>query len=386
MILKIPNGWKLTTWLRLALWAHQSKETPLLLNFSSRLFSYSNYLLLVMGFFDNYYLFTWANCTVETWSYTLSPWFWPIAWLLLGSVFFLSLMGLVLNSLSLTVLSRACDDSLMGLILKHTAVCDQFVLLLNSWDSVCHTFESFTSLTPPFRFALAYTHPFCWHLLVVFISVRNWSMTLLSVTRCCQIASPFRFGPFFTRKFVKSFFACLWLVTLALNCLKFAEVSAILANCEEGTKLHIKGAKVLPEAYIFTTSITFNSIIPLVCTVLANVVLIVELRRSADFRESANAGPKSAQGTGRLVTMLSSMFVICQLPTLANAWAVSSIKDPALYVIVTQACVVVNNIDSSCNFFIYIFTNPKFNQEIEKLLWKKTSAENNTTMASLNEP
>lgn len=336
----------------------------------------------ISSVFPSYRFSILANCSDSKWDYRNEVWFWALVGLIDVLDLWFVLMGLCLNALSLLVLSRACDDSIMALILRHVAVVDELVLVVNTYDAIAHSTEAICGLSPIFHAFIIYTHPPSWTVQASLVTIRNWSMVVLSVSRTLHIVYPFRARRWVSPRSIGAVLLTLWIVSFGVNSIKFAEVTAMKLECPEGPMLHLSGSNAVPGWYVWLISILFNSMIPLVITISSNTFLIRNLRRSVAFRRQNLAAPrtpvtpassvspeKNSTGSQKLVIGLSMMFILCQIPMLCyGIEMLFVVPQPWIFILTNVGGNLINNIDSSCNFWVYIRTNQRFERAVRKYL------------------
>lgn len=336
----------------------------------------------VSSVFPTYRFSVLTNCSDPKWDYRNEVWFWALVGLIDSVDLAFILMGLCLNVLSLLVLSRACDDSIMALILRHVAVVDELVLVVNTYDAIAHSTEAICGLSPHFQAFIIYTHPPSWTIQASLVTIRNWSMVVLSVSRTLNIVYPFRARRWVSPRSIGAVLLALWVVSFGVNSIKFAEVTALRLDCPEGMMLHLSSSNAVPGSYVWSISILFNSMIPLVITVTSNTFLIHNLRRSVKFRRQCLAAPrapvtpaasvapdKNSTGSQKLVIGLSMMFILCQIPMLCYGIEMLFVApQPWIFILTNVGGNLINNIDSSCNFWVYIRTNQRFERAVRKYL------------------
>lgn len=323
------------------------------------------------------------NCSISEWTYLTSPWFYPLVITLCSLNAAFLVMGVALNTVIVFVLSKSCADSLTSLILRQVALCDQFVLLLNTIDGLCHALENVSQLGAEGRQGLVYLHSFLWIFKASSISLRNWTMTLFSVCRACHILFPLRAGRVITHRRVANVLPLLWVFIGVINAPKFLEVGAQVTNCPPGRLvIHITSSRYLPSSYTWFSSVAFNSLCPLLICIVANISLLRCLRtRCQELTRQPGLPPSpfplrrhhsmlinsSRRRSIRLVAALSALFVICQLPMVGYGIIVLYCSHPPVFVFANLIGTLMNDIDSSCNFFIFMHTHARFQATVRQL-------------------
>lgn len=333
----------------------------------------------------NYKFLVNVNCSDPFLAKHDESWYWPVVYIFDSLNAILVLLGIFLNCISIIVMTKASDDGLLGVILKEMAVCDICVLLINALDAVCHSGEFAMTGGPSLYWFLIHTHPLVWVFQSSFVSIKNWSMVYMTVSRSLHIVIPFKARKICSKRNTIVYFVLLWCGTLSANSIKFLETNARVMDCPDGLRMHLTGSGAMPAIYSWLTGVVFNALVPVGTVFIANVFLLLTLAKSRKFRKESGSGGETASDRKavKLIVTLSIIFLICQTPICMYGLMIMYISTPWVYSMSGVVWTFINDIDSSTNFFIYVRSNPKFKEEVDKLFGRDPEPKNasGTTMS-----
>uniref|UniRef100_A0A1I8FN30 G_PROTEIN_RECEP_F1_2 domain-containing protein n=1 Tax=Macrostomum lignano TaxID=282301 RepID=A0A1I8FN30_9PLAT len=310
----------------------------------------------------------------------------------------LCLLSLLLNSLSYLALGRDGSDSTLAMQLRSLAVTDVIYVLANTIDNFCHTLETLPAPAGDSR-----------------CSCCRFSATPLS--GASGSAGHCAANLWFSRRRTRNWMGAIWIVAMATSLVRGLEVTSVLADCPDGfNRMAVVASRIFP-AYTMAVNFGLQTVTPVVAVMVVNVLLLRTVRRSNNFQRDAAGGGSSPNSTiavstvsmassggagqlaasssdvsgkkpaaqkqekqfrqlTRMVTLLMYMYLICQTPMVLYGLCfdvpipvVVSFKIPTnLYIIMTLVGNVISSMDGTCNFFIYVVTNPKFKREVRQIL------------------
>uniref|UniRef100_A0A1I8IYS7 G_PROTEIN_RECEP_F1_2 domain-containing protein n=1 Tax=Macrostomum lignano TaxID=282301 RepID=A0A1I8IYS7_9PLAT len=309
-----------------------------------------------------------VNCTEADYRYQSSGPLLALVVLLNLAQMLLTGAGILLNSLSYAVLTRAGAQSELARLLRYLAVPDTLYVLLNLLDNACHTLQVSGGHSREFYLALAYLHPPAWALRVSLVMAHNWLMLLIALSRVIKIYAPLRSRSLPLRRHLKCVTIGLCILALTLGTPRFMEVNLRLAACPDG--LHYAEIATTKLTRMYTGLVNFGLQIggPVLAACVCNWLTVLRVRRSGrELRSQHGQGhrarrcaeQRSGQAT-RTVLMLTNLYIACQLPQLA--WGVIALTNltPGVYIALTLVSNAVGSLDGSCNFFIYVASNNRF--------------------------
>lgn len=309
------------------------------------------------------------NCSDIKWLIDSGTVFLTTLSVIAGATVCLVLSGLFLNIVIVIVLRHLREDSVFSLNLSALAISDIFVLFFNGFDLWCHLVEIFPNLNSAATWIIIYIHPFCFMFREIFIAIRNWSIVFLVIIRAIKVHSPFKVHDLVTKRSVTTLFVIQGIINFLLNAAKVFEPVTKVANCSNGIRIHVTSSHLLPRPYMWSTTLILNSFLPIVICIIANGILLSELRKSMHFRRGSTTGQRTSERKSiRIVIFVSIVFIICQLPMVFEL-TIEIVKFPStVFVTFITLQVLISAIDSSCNFFIYMWGNTKFKRGIRRFL------------------
>uniref|UniRef100_A0A1I8FDL1 G_PROTEIN_RECEP_F1_2 domain-containing protein n=1 Tax=Macrostomum lignano TaxID=282301 RepID=A0A1I8FDL1_9PLAT len=316
----------------------------------------------------------------------------------------LCLLSLLLNSLSYLALGRDGSDShlgdaaaLPGRDRRHLRAGQHHRQLLpHSGTLPAPAGDSRLFLLPIFG------HPIVWGIRVAFITLHNWLMLFMAAVRFAKIRWPLRANLWFSRRRTRNWMGAIWIVAMATSLVRGLERAGRLSGRvqPDGRRrfAHLPGVHHGGELRPADGH-------AVVAVMVVNVLLLRTVRRSNNFQRDAAGGGSSPNSTiavstvsmassggagqlaasssdkpaaqkqekqfrqlTRMVTLLMYMYLICQTPMVLYGFVVSFKIPTNLYIIMTLVGNVISSMDGTCNFFIYVVTNPKFKREVRQIL------------------
>uniref|UniRef100_A0A1I8GY21 G_PROTEIN_RECEP_F1_2 domain-containing protein n=1 Tax=Macrostomum lignano TaxID=282301 RepID=A0A1I8GY21_9PLAT len=324
----------------------------------------------------------------------------------------LCLLSLLLNSLSYLALGRDGSDSTLAMQLRSLAVTDVIYVLANTIDNFCHTLETLPAPagTPACSCCRFSATPLSGASGWPFITLHNWLMLFMAAVRFAKIRWPLRANLWFSRRRTRNWMGAIWIVAMATSLVRGLEVTSVLADCPDGfNRMAVVASRIFP-AYTMAVNFGLQTVTPVVAVMVVNVLLLRTVRRSNNFQRDAAGGGSSPNSTIAVstVSMASQrwsrpagcqqqrrereeaggaeageavppadpdghpadvyMYLICQTPMVLYGFVVSFKIPTNLYIIMTLVGNVISSMDGTCNFFIYVVTNPKFKREVRQIL------------------
>uniref|UniRef100_A0A1I8FNC5 G_PROTEIN_RECEP_F1_2 domain-containing protein n=1 Tax=Macrostomum lignano TaxID=282301 RepID=A0A1I8FNC5_9PLAT len=261
----------------------------------------------------------------------------------------LCLLSLLLNSLSYLALGRDGSDSTLAMQLRSLAVTDVIYVLANTIDNFCHTLET--------------------------LPAPGWGLP--------PIRWPLRANLWFSRRRTRNWMGAIWIVAMATSLVRGLEVTSVLADCPDGfNRMAVVASRIFP-AYTMAVNFGLQTVTPRDAagggsspnsTIAVSTVSMAssggagQLAASSSDKPAAQKQEKQFRQLTRMVTLLMYMYLICQTPMVLYGFVVSFKIPTNLYIIMTLVGNVISSMDGTCNFFIYVVTNPKFKREVRQIL------------------
>lgn len=320
-----------------------------------------------------YSFYQYITCTPADYEHlTDSRWYYPIAYTLSGVNVAFVIKGLILNIFCFIIVGKDQSDSVMSGILRFVAVGDELALLSNLLDLFCHIIESRLNNSAFTGESLGYIHSINWIFKASFGASRSWSMMYLAVSRCIYIIYPMKAVNIITPSRSFKFLTTVYVILLIINVPKIFETVVSITTCNNLTIATIGSSKFMPSWYIQATTVVLNSLIPMSVTVIANILLLRKLYLTISgrkFLSSLKSKPmdndiQKNASVIKTVLMLSTLFIVCQTPMLSYGFIVLSHQSAVYFNIFNLVGLLVSNIDSSCNFWIYVTSNSRFKRHM----------------------
>uniref|UniRef100_A0A1I8FQ28 PNPLA domain-containing protein n=1 Tax=Macrostomum lignano TaxID=282301 RepID=A0A1I8FQ28_9PLAT len=257
------------------------------------------------------------------------------------------------------------SDSTLAMQLRSLAVTDVIYVLANTIDNFCHTLETLPAPAGDSRLFLLpiFGHPIVWGIRVAFITPAQLADALHG-------RRPLRQDPLATARQPlvqpaphRQLDGRHLDVAMATSLVRGLEVTSVLADCPDGfNRMAVVASRIFP-AYTMAVNFGLQTVTPVVAVMVVNVLLLRTVRRSNNFQRDAAGGGSSPNSTIAVSTVSAWPAAVerGQLAASSSDRGVPSRSPPTC----TSSLTLVGNVDLSsmdgtCNFFIYVVTNPKF--------------------------
>ena len=291
----------------------------------------------------------------------------------------IQVVNLVLNSISFFIFSAdKSEDKQVRFCLRLLSL-TEILLALSKQHELVFIIMMYVPLSPTSALVLAKFLMVLEAIHYVTLCRRNFLVALISCSRAEVVARPMarRSGRQFltSRVFLTLFFIYIGL-SVILRVLVSLSISKVpvFEFCEETARLlsyhYNNKANVLSwEIYLIVIEamVILMSPIPILIVMLATAVMLFSLRRSLKFGGTCD---KQKQRALRLILLLSILFIVFEMPTVAYAIIfhetdlASSEREMVIYNVIT----LLSTLDSTNNFFVYFFSTKAFREKFK--CWK----------------
>ncbi|KAK3106510.1 hypothetical protein FSP39_021445 [Pinctada imbricata] len=295
----------------------------------------------------------------------------------------LTVWGVVGNVLSLIVLLHKKLRSSTGVILVGLALADLLSLLSNMIRKSTGIIGEFDMNFADKYKAMMFGPIF--YLKTSFDRISVWLVVLISIERFLAVSFPLKIKIWVSK-------ARMFIAVVTIYILTLASLSPIAAQYTTGT-LHNPRTNsttyfIKPSQFYFN-NIDFLKIhneifgiavfryIPVILVILFNSVIMVSLQRRAKWRSKKSSLKSKDEAQAKITRMLLIVSLVCLICTTPGAiFILYSQIDPDFvfmgkyhnfFLVISDMCMLLEVINSSANFVIYMLCNEQFYQVYKKM-------------------
>ena len=286
---------------------------------------------------------------------------------------------MVLNSISFFIFSAdKSEDKQVRFCLRLLSL-TEILLALSKQHELVFIIMMYVPLSPTSALVLVNINTVLEAIHYVSLCSRNFLVALISCSRAEVVARPMarRSGRQYltSRVFLTLFFIYAGLsgILRVLGSLSGRSVS-VFEFCEESARLisyySINKANFLSREIhliVIEALVILMSPIPVFIVMLATAVMLFSLRRSLKFGGTCD---KQKQRALRLILLLSILFIVFEMPTVAYAivYHETDLAPSERKMVIYHVITLLSTLDSTNNFFVYFFSTKAFREKFK--CWK----------------